>query len=100
MRNEAMTDTTYDPDADVVVLTVGSGRSVQTRRQGMLLPDVDSTCRIVAFALLSASKVRAPGDWERSRRQRKNARRGPSMPELHRGFLLVRRTSQRDVEPQ
>lgn len=61
-----MTDIAYDPEADAVYITVGRGNVERTEEAGPFIYDVDAEGRIVGIEVLSASKVLAPGDWEKA----------------------------------
>jgi uncharacterized protein YuzE len=63
---KAMTDITYDADADAVYITVGRGKVERTEETGPFIYDVDAEGRIVGIEILSASKVLAPGDWKKA----------------------------------
>jgi uncharacterized protein YuzE len=65
---KAMTDITYDPEADAVYITVGRGEIDRTEEAGPFIYDVDAEGRVVGIEILSASKVLAPGDWKKARR--------------------------------
>jgi uncharacterized protein YuzE len=63
---KAMTDITYDPEADAVYITVGRGKVERTEEAGPFLYDVDVDGHIIGIEVLSASKVLAPGDWKKA----------------------------------
>ena len=63
-----MIDLTYDPDADAVYLTHGRGAIYRQEEAGPFIYDVDADGRVLGVELLSASKVLAPGDWQRAQR--------------------------------
>jgi uncharacterized protein YuzE len=63
---KAMTDMTYDPEADAVYIAVGQGKVDRTAETGPFIYDVDAEGRIVGIELLSASRVLAPGDWKKA----------------------------------
>jgi uncharacterized protein YuzE len=63
---KAMTDITYDPEADTVYITVGHGKIQRTEETGPFVYDVDSEGHIVGIEILSASKVLAHGDWKKA----------------------------------
>jgi uncharacterized protein YuzE len=63
---KAMTDITYDAEADAVYITVGRGTVDRTEESGPFIYDVDAEGRIVGIEILSASKVLAPGDWKKA----------------------------------
>jgi uncharacterized protein YuzE len=92
-----MTETTYDAEADVVYIAVGPGRSVRMRKAGPFVYDLDAGGRIVGVEILSASKVLAPGDWEKARRPPQSRRQRPHAADRHRGFIFIKRFS-RDAE--
>lgn len=58
-----MIDTSYDPEADAVYITVGRGDIDRTEEAGPFIYDVDAEGRVIGIEILSASKVLAPGDW-------------------------------------
>jgi uncharacterized protein YuzE len=64
---KAMTDISYDPEADAVYITVGRGNIDRTEEAGPFIYDVDAEGRIVGIEILSASKVLVPGDWKKAR---------------------------------
>ena len=61
-----MTDVTYDPEADAVYVTVGRNKVDRTDEFGPFICDVDAEGRVVGIEILSASKVLAPGDWQKA----------------------------------
>jgi uncharacterized protein YuzE len=61
---KAMTDITYDAEADAVYVTVGCGKVDRTGETGPFIHGVDAGGRIIGIKILSASKVLAPGDWK------------------------------------
>jgi uncharacterized protein YuzE len=63
---KAMTDITYDAEADAVYITVGRGTVDRTEESGPFIYDVDAEGRIVGIEILSASKVLVPGDWKKA----------------------------------
>jgi uncharacterized protein YuzE len=63
---KAMTDITYDPEADAVYITVGRGKVERTEEAGPFVYDVDAEGHIVGIEVLSASKVLASGDWKKA----------------------------------
>ncbi len=95
-----MSDMTYDAEADVVYIAVGRGKVERTKKAGPFIYDVDAGGHIVGIEILSASKVLAPGDWEKARRPRESRRQPRRPAELHKGFLFIRRSSSRDAESQ
>jgi uncharacterized protein YuzE len=95
-----MTDTTYDADADVVYIAVGRGTVERTQKTGPVVYDLDAQGHIVGIEIRFASKVLAPGDWQKARRPRESTRQRPRVAERHRGFIFIKRFSPRDVESQ
>lgn len=93
-----MTDTTYDPEADAVYITLGPGAVARTQKTGPFVHDLDAGGRIVGIEIRAASKVLAPGDWKKARRPRESAQSRPRAAERHRGFIFIKRFSPRDVE--
>jgi uncharacterized protein YuzE len=93
-----MTDTTYDPEADAVYITVGPGRVERTKKTGPFVYDLDAGGHIVGIEIPSASKVLAPGDWKKARRPTASPRQRPQVADRHRGFIFIKRFSPRDVE--
>jgi uncharacterized protein YuzE len=65
-ETEAVTDITYDPEADAVYITVGRGSVDRTQESGPFIYDVDAEGHIVGIEIPSASKVLAPGDWKKA----------------------------------
>ena len=63
-----MIDMTYDPDADAVYIQIASGAVDHTEEAGPFIYDVDANGRVLGIEVLAASKVLAPGDWQKSRR--------------------------------
>jgi uncharacterized protein YuzE len=63
---KAMTDITYDAEADAVYIAVGRGKVDRTEETGPFIYDVDAEGHIVGIEILSASKVLAPGDWKKA----------------------------------
>jgi uncharacterized protein YuzE len=63
-----MTGMTYDPDADAVYIHVGRGTIDHQEEAGPFIYDVDADGRVIGIEILSASKVLAPGSWQRARR--------------------------------
>jgi uncharacterized protein YuzE len=63
---KAMTDLTYDPEADAVDIAIGRGKVERTEEAGPFVYDVDAEGHIVGIEVLSASKVLAPGDWKKA----------------------------------
>ena len=67
-RRQAMKEMTYDPEADAVSITISRSRIDETEEIAPnVFVDRDDEGRIVAFEILTASKVLAPGDWQRAR---------------------------------
>ena len=63
-----MTDITYDPEADAVSITLSRARIENTDEIAPnVFVDRDAEDRIVAFEILTASKVLAPGEWQKAR---------------------------------
>jgi uncharacterized protein YuzE len=62
-----MTDFTFDPEADAVYISVGRGTVDRTEETGPFIYDVDAEGRILGIEILSASKILAPGDWQKAR---------------------------------
>jgi uncharacterized protein YuzE len=60
-----MTDITYDPEADALYITVGRGKIDPTEKAGPFIYDVDANGHIIGVEILSASKVLAPGEWQK-----------------------------------
>jgi uncharacterized protein YuzE len=63
-----MIDMTYDPDADALYIFLGRGEIARQEEVGPFICDVDADGRVLGVEILSASKVLAPGDWQRARR--------------------------------
>jgi uncharacterized protein YuzE len=63
-----MIDMTYDPEADAAYIYLGRGKIVETAEAGPFIYDVDAEGRVIGIEILSASKVLAPGDWQKARR--------------------------------
>jgi uncharacterized protein YuzE len=61
-----MTSPTYDPEADALYIRLGKGKYEYTEEAGPLLYDVDDAGRVLGIEILAASRVLAPGDWEKS----------------------------------
>jgi uncharacterized protein YuzE len=93
-----MTDTTYDPEADAVYITVGRGPVARQQKNGPFVYDRDADGHIVGIEIRSASKVLAPGDWQKARRPKESAPQRGQAAERHRGFIFIKRFSPRDVE--
>jgi uncharacterized protein YuzE len=64
---KAMTDITYDAEADAVYIAIGRGKVDRTEQAGPFIYDVDAEGRVVGIEILSASEVLAPGDWKKAR---------------------------------
>ena len=62
-----MIDMTYDPEADAAYITLGRGKVDASEDAGPFTYDVDAEGRIIGIEILSASKVLAPGAWQRAR---------------------------------
>jgi uncharacterized protein YuzE len=92
-RCDPMTEVTYDPDADAVHIVIGPGKVARRRKNGPFVYDSDADGHIVGFEIRSASKVLAPGDWQKARRPPANPRRLREVADLHKGFLFVKRFS-------
>jgi uncharacterized protein YuzE len=67
---KAMTDISYDPEADAVYITVSPGNIDRTEEIGPFIHDVDAEGHIVGIEILSASKILAAGDWKKAGLQR------------------------------
>jgi uncharacterized protein YuzE len=63
---KAMTDITYDAEADAVYIAVARGKVERTEETGPFAYDVDAAGRVLGIEILSASKVLAPGDWKKA----------------------------------
>ena len=63
-----MIDMTYDPEADAAYITLGRGKIDASEDAGPFTYDVDAEGRIIGIEILSASKVLAPGAWQKARR--------------------------------
>ncbi|QDM00273.1 DUF2283 domain-containing protein [Rhodopseudomonas palustris] len=59
-------DSSYDPKADAVYITVGKGTFAETLEAGPFIYDVDAEGRVLGIEILSASRVLAPGDWKKA----------------------------------
>jgi uncharacterized protein YuzE len=62
-----MIDMTYDPAADAAYIHLGRGKVDASEEAGPFIYDVDAQGRVIGIEILSASKVLAPGDWQKSR---------------------------------
>jgi uncharacterized protein YuzE len=69
-ETKAMTEISYDPEADAVYITVGPGNVDRTEEAGPFIYDVDADGHIVGIEILSASKILAAGDWKKAGLQR------------------------------
>jgi uncharacterized protein YuzE len=63
-----MIDMTYDPEADAAYIYLSRGTIDHQEVAGPFIQNVDAEGRIAGIEILSASKVLAPGDWQKSRR--------------------------------
>jgi uncharacterized protein YuzE len=63
---KAMTEITYDAEADAVYIAVTRGKVERTEEAGPFIYDLDLAGRIIGIEILSASKVLAPGDWKKA----------------------------------
>ena len=63
-----MIDMTYDPEADAAYIRLAQGKIDRQETIGDLVADVDADGRILGIEILFASKVLAPGDWQKARR--------------------------------
>jgi uncharacterized protein YuzE len=63
-----MPTVTYDPEADAVYIYVARGKVDRTEEAGPFIYDLDTDGRILGIEILSASKLLAPGDWEKAQR--------------------------------
>jgi uncharacterized protein YuzE len=95
---KAMTDMTYDAEADTVYIAVGRGKVERTKKTGPFTYELDATGHIVGIEIPAASKVLAPGDWKKAKRPRISLRQRSRAAERHRGFIFIRRFSPSDVE--
>ncbi|MGY6707190.1 MAG: DUF2283 domain-containing protein [Rhizobiaceae bacterium] len=62
-----MIDITHDPEADAVYIRLGHGKVFETDEAGPFIYDVDTEGRVIGIEILHASKVLAPGDWQKAR---------------------------------
>jgi uncharacterized protein YuzE len=97
-ETQAMTDTTYDPEADAVYLTVGRGTVARMQKNGPVVCALDAGGHIVGIEIRSARKVLAPGDWQKARRPRESTHPRSRVAERHRGFIFIKRFSPSDAE--
>jgi uncharacterized protein YuzE len=64
-----MIDLTYDPEADAVYLSLGRAKIAATDEIAPnVFVDRDAAGKIVGVEFLTASKVLAPGEWQRAER--------------------------------
>ena len=63
-----MIDMTYDLEADAAYIYLARGTIDRQETIGELVADVDAEGRILGIEILFASKVLAPGDWQKARR--------------------------------
>jgi uncharacterized protein YuzE len=63
-----MIDMTYDPEADAAYIYLGRAEIDHQDVEGPFILDVDAQGRVIGIEILAASKVLAPGDWQRARR--------------------------------
>jgi len=61
-----MIDMTYDPEADPVYMYLGRAEIDHQQEVGPFILDVDAEGRVIGVEILSASKVLAPGDWQKA----------------------------------
>jgi uncharacterized protein YuzE len=66
-------------------------------KNGRFVYDLDAEGHIVGIEILSASKMLAPGDWQKARRPAVNPRERPQVAERHRGFIFIKRFSPSEV---
>lgn len=59
---------TYDPEADAVYVYLGSGEIERQEEAGPFICDVNAEGRVIGIEILAASKVLAPGEWQKSQR--------------------------------
>jgi uncharacterized protein YuzE len=61
-------DMTYDPEADATYVRFSKSAILESEEvfPGVIL-DFDKDGRVVAMEVLTASKVLAPGDWQKAR---------------------------------
>jgi uncharacterized protein YuzE len=62
-----MIDMTYDPEADAVYMYMSRGKVDRTEEAGPFIYDVDDEGRVLGIEILSASKILAPGEWQKAR---------------------------------
>ena len=58
---------TYDPDANAVYFRIGRGKIIESAETGPFITDYDAEGRVIGIEVLSASKLLAPGDWQKAR---------------------------------
>jgi uncharacterized protein YuzE len=92
-----MPEITYDPEADAVYIALVRGKVERTKEARPFLYDLDAEGHVVGIEIPSASKVLAPGDWEKARRPPQSRRQRPHAADRHRGFIFIKRFS-RDAE--
>jgi uncharacterized protein YuzE len=63
-----MIDMSYDPEADAAYIYLARGKIDRQEIIGDFVADVDADGRILGLEILFASKVLAPGDWQKARR--------------------------------
>jgi len=63
-----MIDMTYDPEADAVYMYVGRAKIDHQEEAGPFVLDMDADGHVVGIEVLSASKVLAPGKWQKAPR--------------------------------
>jgi uncharacterized protein YuzE len=62
-----MIDLTYDPEADAVYVSLGSAKIAATDEIAPnVFVDRDAAGKIVGIEVLTASRVLAPGKWQRA----------------------------------
>ena len=88
-----MTDITYDAEADAVYITVGRGTVQRSQKTGPVVCDFNAGGHIVGIEIRSASKVLAPGAWQKAKPPKESAHQRPRVAERHRGFLFIKRLS-------
>lgn len=62
-----MIDVTYDPEADAAYIRLATGKVAETDEAGPFIYDTDAEGRVLGIEILHASKVLAPGDWQKAR---------------------------------
>lgn len=66
-----MIDSTYDPEADAIYIYLATSREVDhTEEAGPFIYDMDTEGHVLGIEILDASKVLAPGQWQRARQPR------------------------------